>query len=219
VNTGSQIVPAALTADSSVGTQEAADGDAKWYAIRTRSRHEKVAARELDAQSIPVFLPLVSSMRQWSDRRTQVEMPLFPGYAFVRVAYLSGDRVRVLRTTGVIEFVGPSMAGASISDQQIESIRTILVRKVAVEEHPFLQIGQRVRVRNGALSGVEGILVAVKGSRTLVISVEPIQRSLCVKLDDYEVESTGGEEAAAPHSDSVASVRAYVSTSSSHSKH
>lgn len=165
------------------------DSDAHWYAIRTRSRHEKVAANELQALEIPVFLPLVSSVRQWSDRRTQVELPLFPGYAFVRIAYLSGDRVRVLRATGVVSFVGPTPAGASIPDEQIESIRTILIRKVPVEDHPFLQVGQRIRVKNGSLSGVEGILVAVKGTRNLVISVEPIQRSLCIKLDDYEVEA------------------------------
>jgi len=162
--------------------------DAKWYAIRTRSRHEKVAARELDAQGIPVFLPLTTSIRQWSDRRTKVEMPLFPGYAFVRVDYFSGDRVRVLRTTGVVDFVGQKAEGSSIPDEQIESIRTILIRNVPVKDHPFLNVGQRIRVRNGALSGVEGILVAVKGTRQLVISVEPIHRSLCISLDDYQIE-------------------------------
>jgi transcription antitermination factor NusG len=167
----------------------ATDVEAKWYAIRTKSRHEKVAARELNAQGIQVFLPLMSSTRQWSDRRTEVEMPLFPGYAFVRVAYFSGERVRVLRATGVANFVGPTMVGASIPDEQIESIRRVLLGKVQVSDHPFLQVGQRIRVRSGALSGVEGILVAKKDSRNLVISVEPIQRSLCIRLDDYEVES------------------------------
>ena len=164
------------------------ESDAKWYAIRTRSRHEKVAARELDAQGIAVFLPLTTSVRQWSDRRTKVEMPLFPGYAFVRVDYFSGDRVRVLRTTGVVDFVGQKAEGSSIPDEQIESIRTILIRNVPVKDHPFLNVGQRIRVRNGALSGVEGILVAVKGTRQLVISVEPIHRSLCISLDDYQIE-------------------------------
>lgn len=165
------------------------DFPTKWYAIRTRSRHEKVAHRELSAQGISVFLPLVSSERQWSDRRTKVELPLFPGYAFVRVDYLSEERVRVLRTTGVVGFVGHNPAETTIPDEQIESIRTVLIRKVPVNDHPFLSVGQRIRVRNGSLSGVEGILVAVKGSRTLVISVEPIQRSVCIKLEDYEVEA------------------------------
>ena len=165
------------------------DSESRWYAIRTRSRHEKVAVRELELQSITVFLPLMGSIRQWSDRRTKVEMPLFPGYAFVRVGYLSPDRLRVLRTTGVVGFVGQNPAGTWIPDEQIESIRTILERGIPVKEHPFLNVGQRVRVRTGSLSGVEGILVAVKGARTLVISVEPIQRSLCISLDDYQIEA------------------------------
>jgi transcription antitermination factor NusG len=162
---------------------------AQWYAIRTRSRHEKVATRELEAQGIPVFLPLTTSVRQWSDRKTKVEMPLFPGYAFVRVDFLSSDRVRVLQATGVVSFVGPKPAEAAIPEEQIESIRTILLRKIPVEEHPFLTLGQRIRVRSGSLNGVEGILVAVKGMRTLVISVEPIQRSVSINLEDYEVET------------------------------
>lgn len=178
--------------DVSVPVTSVTVTDAKWYAIRTRSRHEKVAARELDAQGIPVFLPLVTSIRQWSDRRTNVEVPLFPGYAFVRIDYFSGERVRVLRTTGVVDFVGQKAEGSSIRDEQIESIRTILIRNVPVKDHPFLNVGQRIRVRNGALMGVEGILAAVKGARQLVISVEPIHRSLCISLDDYQIENLSG---------------------------
>jgi transcriptional antiterminator NusG len=164
------------------------DSAVQWYAIRTRSRHEKVASRELQLQGVPVFLPLITSARQWTDRRQQIELPLFSGYAFVKLDYSSSDRVRILRTTGVVGFVGPNPSSASIPDEQIESIRMVLQGKVAVREHPFLQLGQRIRVRSGSLTGVEGILVSVKGSRTLVISVEPIQRSLSIGLDDYEIE-------------------------------
>jgi len=183
VNSASQLIDAA-----SITVPAATDLETHWYAIRIRSRHEKVAARELDAQGIEVFLPLVSSVRQWSDRRTKVELPLFPGYAFVRVAYLSPDRVRVLRAAGVVSFVGPNPAVATIPDEQIESIRTILLNKVPVKDHPLLTVGQRIRVRSGSLSGVEGILSAVKGSRILVITVAPIQRSLCISLENYDVE-------------------------------
>lgn len=161
---------------------------ARWYAIRTRSRHEKVVATELTRRDIEVFVPLATSVRQWSDRRQEIQLPLFPGYAFVRVAYLSGDRLRVLQATGVAGFVGPNPAGVSIPDEQIEAIRTLVVRKVAITEHPFLRVGQRIRVRGGALDGVEGILVAMNGTRNLVISVEPIQRALSINLDGYDVE-------------------------------
>jgi transcription antitermination factor NusG len=162
--------------------------ESRWYAIRTRSRHEKVVANELAQRGIEAFLPVVTSVRRWSDRKMSVELPLFPGYAFVRVAYFSGERVRVLQANGVAGFVGPNPSGVSIPDEQIEAIRTLLVTKVAVEDHPFLKVGQRIRVRGGALNGVQGILLAMNGSRNLVISVEPIQRSLSIRLDGYDVE-------------------------------
>jgi transcription antitermination factor NusG len=165
------------------------DTEVRWYAIRTRSRHEKVVVSELVARGIPVFLPLVKSVRQWSDRRTEVELPLFPGYAFARVSYASPDRLRVLQSNGVVSFVGPNAAAASIPDEQIETIRTLVGGNVPVKDHPFLKVGQRIRVRGGSLNGVEGMLVAVNGVRSLVISVEPIQRSLSIDLDGYEVEA------------------------------
>jgi transcriptional antiterminator NusG len=160
-----------------------------WYAIRTRSRHEKVAAHQLESQGIDVFLPLVSEVRKWSDRRKQIEAALFPGYAFVQIAYSSGDRLRVLQTHGVANFVGASGAvGTPIPDNQIESIRTLISRNVPFKEYPFLRVGQRIRIRGGSLDGLEGLLVALNGTRTLVISVEPIQRSLCIKVDGYNIE-------------------------------
>jgi transcription antitermination factor NusG len=168
----------------------------RWYAIRTRSRHEKVVGRQLQAQGIQVFLPLVTCVRQWSDRHAEIELPLFPGYTFVRIVYFSEDRIRILKAGGVVSFVGQN-SGVPIPDEQIETVRAILTQKVPVKHHPFLRVGQRIRVRSGSLKGVEGILVAVNGSRTLVISVEPIERSLCIKLDGYDVEVVYRETAKA----------------------
>ncbi len=162
---------------------------ARWYAIRTRSRHEKVVAQQLETQGINVFLPLLSEVRKWSDRHRQIETALFPGYTFVRIAYSSSDRLRVLQTHGVASFVGASgAAGTPIPDDQIASIRTLITHNVPFKEHPFLRVGQRIRIRGGALDGLEGLLVALNGARTLVVSVEPIQRSLCVQVDGYNIE-------------------------------
>jgi transcriptional antiterminator NusG len=146
-----------------------------WYAVRTRSRHEKLVARQLETQGIESFLPLVT--------------PLFSGYAFLRMVLLPDDRVRVLRTQGVVSFVGVQGSGTPIPDHQIEDIRTLVASRIPYEERPYLRVGQRVRVRGGALDGMQGILVAENGDRSLVISVEPIQRSLCVRVAGYEVEA------------------------------
>jgi transcription antitermination factor NusG len=161
----------------------------RWYAVRTRSRHEKLVARQLETQGIESFLPVVTQTHKWSDRSKQVETPLFSGYAFLRMVLSPDDRVRVLRTQGVVSFVGVQGSGTPIPDHQIEDIRTLLVSRVPYEERPFLRVGQRVRVRGGALDGMQGILVAENGDHSLVISVEPIQRSLCVRVAGYEVEA------------------------------
>ena len=161
---------------------------AQWYAIRTRSRHEKMVAEQLDRQGVENFLPLVKRTRKWSDRVKEVELPLFSGYTFVRVVLSSPERLRVLQTLGVAGFVGINCCGTPIPENQIEDIRTLLASDVPFEEQPFLRVGQRVRVRGGALDGVEGILSAQNDDRSLVISLEPIQRSLSVRIQGYTVE-------------------------------
>jgi transcriptional antiterminator NusG len=160
----------------------------QWYAIRTRSRHEKMVADQLQRQEIESFLPLVKRTRKWSDRTKEVELPLFSGYNFVRLAFASPDRLRVLQTHGVAGFVGINGCGTAIPDSQIQDIRTVLASNVPFEEQPFLRVGQRVRIRGGALDGVEGILSAQNEDRSLVISLEPIQRSLSVRIQGYAVE-------------------------------
>lgn len=159
----------------------------KWYALRTRSRHEKMVADQLEQQGIENFLPLMKKKRQWSDRVKEVELPLFSGYTFVRMVLSSPDKLRVLQTHGTAGLVGVKGVGIPIPDVQIESLKTVLANGIPFQEQPFFQIGQRVRVRGGALDGIEGILAAQK-DRTLVISVEPIQRSVSISVDGYVVE-------------------------------
>jgi transcription antitermination factor NusG len=160
----------------------------RWYAIHTRARHEKMVTTRLQEQGIATFLPTTTEVRRWSDRQKSVEFPLFSCYAFVNVPWLAEVRGKVVRTDGVLGFVGFCGRAIPIPDVEIESIRTLLSRMVPYTAYPFLNIGQRVRVRGGSLDGVEGILVARNKSNTLVISVEPIQRSLAIQIDDYSVE-------------------------------
>lgn len=160
----------------------------QWYAIQTRARHEKNVANQLQYQGITTFLPIVRETHRWSDRCKVVELPLFSCYVFVYLPWSAEPRVKVLRTDGVFGFVGTRGEGIPIPDAEIESIRTLLVSKVPYTAYPFLTLGQRVRVRGGSLDGIEGILVARKGNSTLVISVEPIQRSLAIQIDRYSVE-------------------------------
>jgi len=164
-------------------------GSSRWYAIHTRARHEKTVLIRLQQQGITVFLPTITEVRRWSDRRKWVEFPLFSCYAFVQLPWVPELRAKVVRTEGVLGFVGFCGGASPIPDVEIQNIRTLLSSMVPYTAYPFLKIGQRVRIRGGALDGVEGILLARNGSNSLVISVEPIQRSLAFKVDGYSVEA------------------------------
>jgi transcription antitermination factor NusG len=160
----------------------------QWYAIRTRSRHEKMVSEQLEQQGIENFLPLIKTTRKWTDRIKEVELPLFSGYTFVRMVSSSRERLRVLKTQGVAGFVGIHNQGEAIPDSQIQDVRTLLANDVPFREHPYLRVGQRVRIRGGSLDGVEGILSVQNEDQSLVISLEPIQRSLSIRIQGYAVE-------------------------------
>jgi transcription antitermination factor NusG len=159
-----------------------------WYGLQTRPRHEKIVAQRLEERGVTTFLPLVTEVHRWSDRKKSVQMPLFSCYVFAKFVPNRADRLRVLRVDGVFGLVGARGEGAPIPDQQIDAVRSLVEGQLSWSCHPFLKIGQRVRIRSGALDGLEGILVSRNGDRTLVISVDAIQRSLAVRVEGYEVE-------------------------------
>lgn len=159
-----------------------------WFAIQTWPRYEKKVASELEKKNIEVFLPLDSTEHQWSSRRAIVQLPLFPTYLFTRTPWTTESRISVLRTSAVIGFVG-TRTGTPVPESEIESVRILLSRGVSFENHPFLNIGQRVRIREGSLDGVEGILVAKNDDYSLIVSINIIQRSLSIRVAGYRIEA------------------------------
>jgi len=159
-----------------------------WYGLQTRPRHEKIVAHRLEEKGVTTFLPLVSEVHRWSDRKKTVQVPLFGCYVFAKFTPNRADRLRVLRVDGVFGLVGARGEGTPIPDQQIDAVRSLVETQLPWSSHPFLKIGQRVRVTSGVLDGLEGILVSRNGDRSLVISVDAIQRSLAVRVEGYEVE-------------------------------
>ena len=159
-----------------------------WYAVQTRSRCEHQVANHLRTRGINQYLPTITETHVWSDRRKKVELPLFSGYVFVRIDSCNERRVDVLRVPGVVRLVGSSPVGTPIPSEQIEAIRSLVQRNLPLGPYPFLTAGQRVRVRGGALDGLEGIFVKHNGLDTLVISVAAIQRSLSVSIQGYGLE-------------------------------
>jgi transcription termination/antitermination protein NusG len=160
-----------------------------WYALLTKPRHEKLVSERLTERGVETFLPLVTEVHRWSDRNKVVQLPLFSCYVFARFVANRADCLRVLRVNGVLQLLGSRGEGTPIPNEQIDAVRTLVESPIPWSAYPFLQIGQRVRIRGGALDGVQGILLSRAGNSTLVISVDLIQRSLAVRVEGYQVEA------------------------------
>jgi transcription antitermination factor NusG len=162
---------------------------ANWYALLTRPRHEKLVSERLAERGVETFLPLITEVHRWSDRSKTVQLPLFSCYVFAKFGANRSDCLRVLRVNGVLQLVGSRGEGTPIPHQQIDAVRTLVESSIPWSAYPFLKIGQRVRIRGGALDGVHGILLSRAGNSTLVISVDLIQRSIAVRVEGYQVEA------------------------------
>lgn len=169
------------------GSQFAADyRDPHWYAVQTCANHEKRVRQQLDLRVVETYLPVYESVRHWKDRRVRLELPLFPGYLFVRLALR--DRLPVLRTPSVVRIVEFGGQAAALPDQEIETLRRGLACKVGIEPYPYLKVGRRVLVKAGPLQGLEGILVRKKNRSRFIISIDLIMRSVAVEVDVAELE-------------------------------
>jgi len=169
-------------------------GAPNWYALFTRYRHEKSVASSLSNKNHEVYLPLYRSVRRWQDRAKQILFPLFPCYVFIREGM---DRqLQVLTTPGVLHIVASGGRPAIVPQSQLDAVRRIVESSLAVESHPYLQTGDRVRINAGPLTGLEGILTRKKGQARLVVSMDMLGRSAAVEVDDLNVERIGALPAA-----------------------
>lgn len=161
-------------------------GDLAWCALYTRHQHEKAVAQALTAKGFEVLLPLYDSVRRWKDRKKLLSLPLFPGYVFVRGGITR--RLAVLTTPGVHVILCTGDRVATIPEVEIEAIRKAINGPYRIEPHPFLKCGDRVRIKRGALEGVEGILVRKKNLCRLVLSVNLVAQSVGLEIDASDVE-------------------------------
>lgn len=157
-----------------------------WWAIYTKHQHEKSVAEMLTGKGFEVFLPLHESMRRWKDRQKLLSLPLFPCYVFVR-GVLS-RRLQVVTTPGIHMILSKGEQIEVIPENEIDAIRRAVLGSYRIEPHPFLKVGERVRVTRGSLEGVEGILVRKKNLYRLVLSVDMLAQSVGVEVDASDVE-------------------------------
>ena len=157
-----------------------------WYALRTRSRHEKIVRDQLSTQGIEPLLPTVKRLSQWKDRKKEIEVPLFSGYCFVR--FMPEQHLPVLKTVGVVDVVG-SQKPEPIPDEEIAALQTLMASVLPYDPHPYLHEGMMVEVVRGPLQGIRGILLRKEKRHRLVLGVRLIQQAAAVEIQANDVVS------------------------------
>jgi len=159
-----------------------------WHALHTKHQHEKYVTDILAEKGFQVFCPTYAEVHRWKDRRKEVRIALFSGYLF----FAGGldRRIDLLSTPGVHTIVSFGSTPAVVPAEEISAIRLATTSLQTVEPHPFLQEGQKVRLKSGPLSGVEGILLRWKDSFRLVLSIELLGRSVAVEVEQCDITAT-----------------------------
>jgi transcription antitermination factor NusG len=153
----------------------------RWYAVQVRTNHERAVANALTSKGLEMFLPQYTARRQWKDRIRAAEMPLFPGYVFCR--FDSVARLPILITPGVLSVVSYGAEPAAIDEEELVAIRAAIALGNKVEPWAYPTLGEVVRIEKGPLAGVSGVLVSVKASLRIVLSISLIQRSVAAEID------------------------------------
>ena len=156
-----------------------------WYAVWTRSRHEKAVRDQLEARKIEVFLPTIPRWSRWKDRRKLIDWPLFPGYCFAHIE--AAARLPILTCSGVVTIVSFNGEPAPIPDHEVEGIRTLVQSDLQYDPCPFIREGTMVEVIHGPLRGVLGRLIRKGPHARLVLSVELLSRAVSVTVDAADV--------------------------------
>lgn len=164
-----------------------------WHVLYARHQHEKAIAHILSNKGFEVFLPLYSATHRWKDRNKQLSLPLFPCYVFVRGGF--ERQLDIITTPGVHMLLTSAGHAAGVTQEEICTVRQLVEKCQRVEPHPFLRSGDRVRVKSGPLTGVEGILVRKKNLFRLVVSVEILGKSVAAEVDASTVERTSPPQA------------------------
>lgn len=156
-----------------------------WYALHIKPRFEKLVTTQLDQKGYPTLLPTYTSKRKWSDRVKTLSLPLFPGYIFCR--FNINARLPIVATPGVMRVLGIGRIPTPVNESEITAIQHIMDSCAHAEPHPYLTAGEMVEIESGPLQGLTGIIVRVKNSDRLVVSVSLLMRSVAVEVDQVAV--------------------------------
>jgi transcription elongation factor/antiterminator RfaH len=163
-----------------------------WYAIYTKPRHEKKVNDLLVEKKQEVYLPLVTRVRIWKDRKKKVDMPLFSSYLFVRFDYK--NRFDILGTSGIVKIVNFSGTPAVVPDWQIDALRKMLEHPETIRLENYMRPGGQVEVTDGPFKGMRGTIKMIKGETRLVITIDGIMQSVSVEIEACFTKHLAGSE-------------------------
>lgn len=187
MNTPVKEVPVICSAGKSIPSEFS--NEACWYVIHVRSRHEFKVLERLTETGINTFLPVVEKMNRWKDRKKLVKFPLFPGYLFVYVVKNHQNILNVLKVSGVVKFLGLKPDEPEpVPEAQIIALKRLVESGESLDPYPYLEEGQRVRIKRGPLAGVKGFLSKRSGQHILIISVDILMQGASLKMDASDVE-------------------------------
>ncbi len=164
--------------------------EVNWYAVTTRSRHEKVVAEQLWQKDIECFLPLREVLSKWKDRYKKVQFPLFPGYLFVKVP-MQKRRLDILQVSSVVRIIGCNGESDAIPEVQLQAVKRLVFSTLPHDPYPYIVEGDRVEIVRGPLRGLQGILTEKKGVYKFILSVDLIQQAVACEIDACDVVKIG----------------------------
>jgi transcription antitermination factor NusG len=151
-----------------------------WFAVSVKPQHERAVLDQLNVKSVEGYVPLYASRRRWSDRTKVIELPLFPRYVFCR--FKIEERAKILSILSVISIVGFGGRPSPVSDEEIEIIKNVAGSGLPISPSPAVYVGQRVRICDGALYGLEGILARMKSGCRVIVNLDLLQRAVAVDV-------------------------------------
>ena len=163
------------------GRGDESDKRLPWFALRVRSQRETAVANRLNAKGYQVFLPTSPFQKRWSDRIKKTNRPLFPGYLFCK--FDPADRLPILKTPWLFQIVGLGQTPVPVDDEELDAVRNLVMSGSAAEPWPYVEMGQKVRIRSGTFPGVAGVLTGFRGNRKLIVSLTLLRRSVAVEID------------------------------------
>lgn len=158
----------------------------QWIALMVKPQSEQVVQRYLTEFGVEAYVPLHRVRRRWSDRIKTLDVALFPRYVFCRSAF--ENRFTVLRAPGMQAIVSFGGVPARIPDSEIEAIKRLIASNAPLGPWPYLSVGTAAKICAGPLAGLEGIVVREKSGCRMVVSVDALQRSVAVEVEESLLE-------------------------------